>query len=197
MTPIPHLPAPSARARPSRQPPPDDGESLAGLVPFVYRELRAIARRHLGAPGGARRRGGTLSATALVNEAYLKLAAAPERTWRDRPHFLAVAALAMRQILVDRARARAALKRGGGLSRVTLDEDALASDDQPEALLALDQALERLASLAPRLARVVELRFYGGLAEEEIAAALGVTTRTVQRDWAKARMLLRRALDEG
>jgi RNA polymerase sigma factor (TIGR02999 family) len=103
----------------------------------------------------------------------------------------------MRHILVDRARARTALKRGGGLAQVTLDEGALAGEDQPEALLALDAALEELAIVAPRLARVVELRFYGGLSEGEIADVLGVTTRTVQRDWVKARMLLRRALDGG
>src|SRR5690606_36812163 len=109
MTHTPHPPAPGAPAH-SPHPSSADGDaSLAALVPLVYRELRAIARRHLGAPAHARRGGGTLSTTALVNEAYLKLAVDPARTWRDRPHFLAVAAIAMRQILVDRARARAAL----------------------------------------------------------------------------------------
>jgi RNA polymerase sigma factor (TIGR02999 family) len=175
---------------------PDDGRALDALVPVVYRELRAIARRQLDAPGGARGTP-TLSPTALVHEAYLKLAADPQRTWRDRPHFMALAAVAMRQILIDRARARATVKRGGGLAQITLDEGALAGEEQPEALLALDEALQRLADLAPRLGRVVELRFYGGLTEEEIAEVLGVTTRTVQRDWSKARMLLRRALVEG
>jgi RNA polymerase sigma factor (TIGR02999 family) len=173
----------------------DDGRALEALVPLLYRELRAIAHRQLGASPGARRGGATLSTTALVNEAYLKLGGAPHRPWNDRPHFLATAAVAMRQILVDRARARAALKRGGGFAHVTLEEDALASDGEPEALLMLDQALDRLAALAPRLARVVELRFYGGLSEEEIGSVLDVTVRTVQRDWVKARMLLRRALD--
>jgi RNA polymerase sigma factor (TIGR02999 family) len=171
--------------------PPSSGRTLTGLVPLVYRELRAIAHRQLGAPD----RGMTMSTTALVNEAYLKLAGSAERSWNDRTHFLALAAIAMRQILIDRARARVALKRGGGAAHVTLDEGALASDDAPEALLALDQALERLSELAPRLARVVELRFYGGLSEQEVADVLGVTTRTVQRDWVKARMLLRRALE--
>jgi RNA polymerase sigma factor (TIGR02999 family) len=175
-------------------PRPGDGEALVGLVPLVYRELRAIAHRQLGAPMRARD-SATLSTTALVNEAYLKLASDPRRSWNDRTHFLALAAVAMRQILVDRARARVTLKRGGAFAHITLDEGALAGDDQPEALLALDEALERLAALAPRLARVVELRFYGGLSEAEIADVLGVTARTVQRDWAKARMLLRRALD--
>jgi RNA polymerase sigma factor (TIGR02999 family) len=174
---------------------PDDGRALDTLVPLVYRELRAIAHRQLGGALPAQGGSATLSPTALVHEAYLKLAGDPRRSWRDRTHFLALAAVAMRHILVDRARARTALKRGGGLAQVTLDEGALAGEDQPEALLALDAALEELASLAPRLARVVELRFYGGLSEGEIAEVLGVTTRTVQRDWAKARMLLRRALD--
>jgi RNA polymerase sigma factor (TIGR02999 family) len=171
---------------------PDDGRALDALVPIVYRELRAIARRQLDAPRGA----ATLSPTALVHEAYLKLAGDPQRSWRDRAHFMALAAVAMRQILIDRARARATLKRGGGLAQVTLDEGALAGEEQPESLLAVDEALKELAALAPRLARVVELRFYGGLTEEEIAEIMGVTTRTVQRDWSKARMLLRRALEE-
>ena len=169
--------------------------SLDELVPLLYGELRAIAHRHLAARGGARANGSTLVTTALVHEAYLKLAGGARSAWRDRTHFLAVAAVAMRQILVDRARSRASLKRGAWQGRVTLEEDALAADDQPDALLAIDDALDRLAAVAPRLARVVELRFYGGLSEEEIAAYLEVTPRTVQRDWAKARMLLRRALD--
>ena len=100
----------------------------------------------------------------------------------------------MRHLLVDRARARLTRKRDGGLRRVTLDDEQVPGDDQPEAMLELDDAVERLSCLDPRLARVVECRFFGGLSEEETAEALGVTTRTVQRDWVKARMLLRRAL---
>ena len=171
-------------------------EALDGLIPAAYRELRAIAHRHLAARQAGAAGGATLATTALVHEAYLKLAAngAAGGVWRDRPHFLAVAAVAMRQILVDRARARAAHKRGGAGAHVTLEEDAVAVADAPEALLEVDDALDQLAALSPRLARVVECRFYGGMTEEEIAAALGVTVRTVQRDWAKARMLLRRAL---
>ncbi len=179
-------------------PAPRDRDDLDHLVPLVYQELRTIAHRHLAARGGVNGSASTLATTALVHEAYLKLASGGSGgggAWRDRPHFLAVAAVAMRQILVDRARARASVKRGGGRARVTLDDDALAADDQPEALLEIDDALQRLAEVAPRLARVVELRFYGGLSEEEIGAALDVTSRTVERDWAKARMLLRRALD--
>lgn len=167
-------------------------EALDALVPVVYRELRAIAHRQLGARGGAHR--ATLATTALVNEAYLKLVDQSRAEWRDRAHFLALASVAMRHVLTDRARARVALKRGGERRPVTLEEHAVASDDAPEALLEIDDALRSLAEVDPRLARVVEYRFFGGLAEEEIAEVLGVTVRTVQRDWAKARMLLRHAL---
>jgi RNA polymerase sigma factor (TIGR02999 family) len=166
-------------------------ESLERLVPLLYQQLRVIAHRQL----GRRPRGGTLQTTELVHEAYLKVADRPDATPSDRAHFLALASLAMRHVLVDRVRARARLKRGGERGHVTFDEDRIAIDDQPEALLQLDEALTRLAELEPRLARVVECRFFGGLREDEIAAALGVTVRTVQRDWAKARMLLRRALE--
>jgi RNA polymerase sigma factor (TIGR02999 family) len=178
--------------------PPRSGEALDALVPVLYHELRAIAHRQLAGREAGRPGGATLVTTALVHEAYLKLAAgvsdgAPA-PWRDRPHFLATAAVAMRQILVDRARARVALKRGGACTRLTLDEQAVAVDDEPEALLEIDDALTRLAALSPRLARVVECRFYAGMTEEEIAAAFGITVRTVQRDWVKARLLLQRAL---
>ncbi len=165
--------------------------SLERLVPLVYDELRVIAHRQLGVRGW----GGTLSTTGLVHEAYLKLVDQSQAGWQDRAHFLALASVAMRHVLVDRAKARAALKRGGGRRQVSFDEGAIGREDQPEALLQLDEALERLAVAEPRLARVVECRFFGGLTEEEIAEVLAVTVRTVQRDWAKARMLLRRALE--
>lgn len=165
--------------------------SIDRLVPLVYEELRAIAHRQLAARG----RGGTLQTTALVHEAYLKLVDQSRARLQDRAHFLALASLAMRHVLVDRAKARAALKRGGDHQKITLDEEEIGVDDQPEALLELHEALNRLAELQPRLARVVECRFFGGLTEEEIAEALDVTVRTVQRDWAKARMLLRRELE--
>jgi RNA polymerase sigma factor (TIGR02999 family) len=113
----------------------------------------------------------------------------------DQAHFLALASLAMRHVLVNRARARRSVKRGGEFTVVTLDDNRAVAHDQNEQLLQLDEALSLLADLEPRLARVVECRFFGGLTEEEIAAALGVTVRTVQRDWVKARLLLRRALD--
>jgi len=165
--------------------------SLDRLVPLVYEELRAIAHRHLLARG----HGGTLQTTALVHEAYLKLVDQSRAGWNDRAHFLALASVAMRHVLVDRAKARAALKRGGDPKRITLDEEDIPAHDQPEALLQLNEALNRLAAIQPRLARVVECRFFGGLTEDEIAEALGLTVRTVQRDWVKARMLLRRALE--
>jgi RNA polymerase sigma factor (TIGR02999 family) len=170
-------------------------ESLESLVPVLYDELRLIAHRHL-----ARRRGGEASGapatTSLVNEVYLKLVDQSQAEWRDRAHFLAVAAVAMRHILINRAKARVAQKRGGAWAPVTLDEEAIAANRAPEALLDLNEALDRLGDLDPRLARVVECRFFGGLSEEEISEALGITIRTVQRDWVKARMLLRRALAE-
>jgi RNA polymerase sigma factor (TIGR02999 family) len=169
----------------------EGGESLDRLLPLVYQELRAMAHRQLAARG----RGATLQTTALVHEAYLKLVDQSRADWRDRAHFMAVASIAMRHVLVDRAKARVALKRGGGFQRITFDEQEFGADDQPEALLQLDEALERLGEVGPRLVRVVECRFFGGLSEDEIAEALGLTVRTVQRDWAKARMMLRRALE--
>lgn len=166
-------------------------EALDRALPLLYNELRAIAHRHLTAHGAE----DTLNSTALVHEAYLKLGgdqASP--AWRDRGHFFALASVVMRQILTDRARARMAIKRGGVQRRITLEENTIAVDDQAEALLHLDDALARLAEIAPRLVRVVEYRFFGGMSEEEIAGVLDVTTRTVRRDWDKARLLLRAAL---
>jgi RNA polymerase sigma factor (TIGR02999 family) len=165
------------------------GESLDRLVTQLHDELRRIAHRHL-----ARNALGTLDTTALVHEAYLKLAGQSRAAWTDRGHFLALAAVAMRHILADRAKARVAKKRGSSPQRITLDEELIGPEDQAEALLQLEEALDRVAGLSPRLAQVVECRFFGGLSNEEIAEALGVTSRTVERDWAKARMLLRRAL---
>jgi RNA polymerase sigma factor (TIGR02999 family) len=166
-------------------------QALDQVVALTYQELRAIAHRRL-AVGG---RGGTLSTTGLVHEAYLKLVDQSRAGWHDRAHFMALASLAMRHVLVDRARERGALKRGGARRQITLDEEVLAVEDQPEVLLQLHEALDRLAIREPRLARVVECRFFGGLTEQETADALGLTTRTVQRDWVKARVLLRRVLE--
>lgn len=164
--------------------------SLDQLMPVVYDHLRTIARRQLAKGGG----GGTLTTTGLVHEAYLKLVEQSRIAWSDRGHFLALASVAMRHVLVDRAKARLANKREGGLIRVTLDNEFVASEEQPEVMLEINDAVDRLAAVDPRLAQVVECRFFGGLSEEETADALEITTRTVQRDWAKARMLLRRAL---
>ena len=161
-------------------------------VALAYRELRAIAHQRL----MARDRNGasSLSTTALVHEAYLKLADKSRGDWRDQAHFLAVASLAMRHVLVDRARERHALKRGGTQRRVSLDVEELSLDELPEVVLQIDDALERLATHDVRLAQVVECRFFGGLSEQETAEALGLTVRTIQRDWVKARVLLRHLL---
>ena len=165
-------------------------EALDRILPLVYEELRVIAHRRL----ASKDPGGTLVTTGLVHEAYLKLVDQSSAQWRDRAHFLALASVAMRHVLIDRAKARARLKRGGMRRQITLEDAAGCVEDQAESLLEIDDALDRLAQIEPRLARVVECRFYGGLTEEEIAEALGVALRTVERDWAKARMLLRNAL---
>ena len=164
---------------------------LDELVPVVYEELRAIAHRQLIKRG----RNTTFSTTAVVNEAYLKLVGHGQSEWDDRRHFLAIAALAMRQVIIDHAKALKREKRGGDQIRITLDQETIALGDQPDAVLQINDALERLAVAAPRLARIVEYRFFGGLSEDEIAHVLDVNVRTVQRDWAKARMLLRRELE--
>jgi RNA polymerase sigma factor (TIGR02999 family) len=170
------------------------------LLPIVYEELRRVAHRQLsGEPTGH-----TLSTTALVHETYLKLVDQTRVEWADRAHFFAIAARAMRRVLLDHARRHVAAKRGGGGVQVTLDEssfdahmdDALAveTDARAETLIGLDAALLRLADLDDRLVRVVECRFYLGLSEAETAEALGVTVRTIRRDWAKAKALLARDL---
>lgn len=164
--------------------------ALDRITALVYDELREIAHRHRLARG----RDGSLATTALVHEAYLKLVDQSRARWNDRAHFLALAAVAMRHILADRAKARSAAKRGGKQVAVTLDEEVVESGDQPGAFLQLDDALRRLEQVDARLARVVECRFFGGMTDDEIAEALGVTARTVQRDWVKARMLLREDL---
>ena len=167
-----------------------DAHALGRVYALVYEHLRAVARAQLRREGRVRAGGHTLSTTALVHEAYLKLADPGRLDVRDRGHFLAVAARAMRQVLVEYARRHRAGKRGGGVAALALDDVQVAVEERAEELVALDEALGRLAALAERLARVVELRFFGGLSEEEIAAILGVTDRTVRRDWVKARAWL-------
>jgi len=157
----------------------------------VYEEIRRIASGQLARAGRA-----SLSTTAVVHEAYLKLVRSPAIDYADRRHFYAVAATAMRQILLNHARAKAALKRDGG-QRLSLDRAELAVEDHAAELLALDAALDRLAALDPRLVRVVELRFYAGLTVEETAEVLGVTDRTVKRDWRAARAFLHGQLEPG
>lgn len=169
-----------------------EGDAVDRLLPLVYDELKRIAHGHL----RRHRHGGTLDTTGLVHEAYLKLAGGGIDV-RDRGHFLAVSARAMRQVLVDLARARAAAKRGGPAARpVTLEEDSASVDAEAERLLDLDRALDRLRAVNERLAAVVECRYFAGYSEEETAEALGVALRTAQRDWLRARAWLREALSE-
>jgi RNA polymerase sigma-70 factor (ECF subfamily) len=164
------------------------------LMPEAYQELRRLAAAYL----RRERPGQTLQPTALVHEAYLRLAKDKPGRWQNRAHFCAIAANAMRQILVERARARGAIKRGGGQPRVTLIEGiepgAQAAKPAPVDLLALDQALTRLAALDDQQARVVELRYFGGLSVEETAEALGISPATVKRDWSVARAFLAQQL---
>jgi RNA polymerase sigma factor (TIGR02999 family) len=161
-------------------------DAVDGMFPVVYDELRRLAHRHLSGEPGAR----TLGTTELVHEAYLRLIDQTRVQWNDRAHFLAVAAMAMRRILVDRARSRQTLKRGGARVSVPLELVDLSADDRAELLVALDEALDRLRALDERQARVVECRFFGGMTEEETAEALGIGLRTAKRDWAKARSWL-------
>jgi RNA polymerase sigma factor (TIGR02999 family) len=166
-----------------------DAGALDRLFPIVYHELRQRAHRQL----AARRPGDTLSTTVLVHEAYLKLTGSACRDYHDGSHFFAVASRAMRQILVDYARRHAAAKRGGGHA-VSLDPDRVADPGRAEELLELDEALSRLELLDERLARVVELRFFGGLSVEEAGEVLGISPRSVKRDWRKARAFLFQAI---
>jgi len=160
--------------------------SLDRLFPLVYEELRRLARRQLG-PGGS---GHTLDTTGLVHEAYLKLVDRSRVEVHDRGHFFALAAKAMRQIIVDSARRRAAGKRGGGAPATALDEHDVAAAERSDEVVAVEEALTRLEALDPRLGNVVEMRFFAGLSVEEIAEALGTSPRTVKRDWQKARAFL-------
>jgi len=170
-----------------------DDRALERLLPMVYTELRAIAARHL----RSERSGHTLQPTALVNEAYLRLRGLGDVPWHDRAHFFAIASRIMRRVLVDHARANMAQKRGAGAPRVQLaegldvglDRDVAPAMDAAE-LIDLDRALDQLAAEEPRLSRIVELRFFGGLKIEEISALLGCSPRTAKRDWAFARAWL-------
>ncbi|HUO74222.1 MAG TPA: sigma-70 family RNA polymerase sigma factor [Solirubrobacteraceae bacterium] len=169
-----------------------DRAALDELLPLVYGELRRIAQSHL----RRERAGHTLQSTALVHEAYLRLIGATRPGWQDRAHFFGIAANAMRQILVDHARARAAAKRGSGAERLELTESMSAGGEPEVDVLALDEALGRLAALDRVQARIVELRFFAGLTIDECAEALAISPATVKRDWTSARAWLHRELSQ-
>lgn len=170
-----------------------DQTAFDRLLPLVYDELHRMAARYM----RGERPGHTLQTSALVNEVYLRLADYKQMQWQDRAHFFAVAAQAMRRILIDFARARQNLKRGGGAERVSLDKALVVTPEGGTDLLALDEALGRLAALNSRQARMVELRYFGGLSEEEVAEVLGIAPRTVRYDWSLARAWLYRELSGG
>jgi RNA polymerase sigma factor (TIGR02999 family) len=167
-----------------------DREALDRLTPLVYAELRRLAKSYM----RKERAGHTLQTTALIHEAYLRLIDASQVEWRNRAHFFGVAARVMRQILVAMARERGCQKRGGGARQVSLDEAMMIDEGLDEDLVALDEALWALAQFDARKALVVEMRFFGGLTEEEVAVALDISTETVRRDWRLARSWLRRRL---
>jgi RNA polymerase sigma factor (TIGR02999 family) len=163
-----------------------DAAALAELTPLVYEELRRLAHYHM----GGQRPDHTLQTTALVNEAYLRLADQTNPQWQNRAHFFAVAARAMRQILVSYARNQRAQKRGGGALKVELDDAALISTEQSREIVELHEALERLALLDSRKAQVVELKYFGGLNYDELAEVLKISRITVRRDWEFAKVWL-------
>ena len=167
-----------------------DLDALDRLVPLVYEELRRVAHRYM----RDERQNPLLQTTALVHEAYLRLIDVNRVDWQSRNHFLAVSAQMMRRILVDAARRRGADKRGGDASHIALDEGLVPARERGADLLALDEALERLTALSPRKARIVELRYFGGLSVEETAHVLGVSVETVMRDFRMAKLWLRRDL---
>ena len=167
-----------------------DPTALEKLIPLVYKELRHLAHRYM----EGQRPNHTLQTTALVNEAYLRLADQSKPNFTNRSHFFAVAAKAMRQILVDYAKAQQREKRGAGATKVELDEAALISPEQTSAILDVDEALEKLAVLDSRKARVVELRYFGGLNQDEIAEVLNVSAMTIRRDWVFSKAWLYREL---
>jgi len=166
-----------------------DTGDVSELLPLVYDELRRLARRYM----ARERPGQSLQATALVHEAYLRLLKERDRPWRNRTHFYAIAANSMRRILVERARARAATKRGGSRVRVSMNEEIVAGESSVD-LLALDEALSKLAVLDSQLSHIVELRFFGGLSIEEAAETISASPATVKRSWSMARAWLKREL---
>ena len=164
---------------------------LSRVMPAVYEELRRLARRYM----ARERPGQSLQATALVNEAYLRLLKEKARGWQNRAHFCAIAAGAMREILVERARARAAAKRGGSRVRISLSGLQAEGREETMDVIALNDALDRLSQLDPQLVRIVELRFFGGLTVEETAKAMDSSPATIKRAWSMARAWLRREME--
>lgn len=170
-----------------------DKSALEKLFPLVYDELRRIAGRQM----SQERAGHTLEATALVNEAYLKLAGQQGFEWHNRAHFFAVCAQVMRHVLIDHARAHTRDKRGGGAIKVSLSEAAVMADEQAEHFIALDAALSALEHVDPQKQKIVELRYFGGLSIEETAEVLDISPRTVRREWQRAKAWLYRMIAEG
>jgi RNA polymerase sigma factor (TIGR02999 family) len=168
-----------------------DAGALERLYPLIQPELHRLAHHYM----RRERAGHTLQTTAILNEAYLRLVDNPTPRWQDRTHFVAAASRLMRRIMVDHARERRSLKRGGGALKVTLDEAALVSEARSDELLALDEALEGLAAQDARKSQIVELRYFGGLTVEETAEFLELSPRTVEREWTMAKAWLFRALD--
>ena len=167
-----------------------DSSALANVFPLIYDELRRLAQLQLQREPD----GHTLSPTALVHEAYMRLIDYSRMEWAGRAHFMAVASTAMRRILVDHARGHRSMKRGGALRRVSIDSVELGTEDRAELLIAIDDALGRLKDVDARQAQVVECRFFGGMTEEETAEALGIGLRTAKRDWAKAKSWLHKEI---
>jgi RNA polymerase sigma factor (TIGR02999 family) len=170
-----------------------DQAALDKLLPLVNAELRQLARRYMRRESP----GHTLQTSALVNEAYLRLIDQKQVQWQNRAHFFGIAAQLMRRILIDHARSHHYAKRGGGAIKVSLDEAAAVTEARAAELLAVDEALEKLTAMDARKGRIVELRFFGGLTEEETAEVMDISTPTVQREWRAAKAWLRRMLTEG
>jgi RNA polymerase sigma factor (TIGR02999 family) len=167
-----------------------DGGALDRLIPIVYEDLRRVAGRYMRSEDP----GHTLQTTALVHEAYLRLTREQDRTWESRAHFFAVAAQIMRNLLVDHARMATRAKRGGGAAEISFEEAPELTTAEPEVMLALDDALQRLAEVDPRASRIVELRYFVGLNNDEVASVIGVSEKTVTRDWNTAKAWLRAEL---
>ena len=170
-----------------------DREAFNKLMPLIYEELRKMAKRYM----RQQNPGHTLQTTALIHETYVRLVVQKEKQFENRTHFFAVAAQAMRHILVDYARQRHAAKRGGGSRPISLEEAAIVSEERAAELVAFDEALKELETLSTRQSRVVELRYFGGLTVAETATILSVSPETVMRDWSMAKTWLHRALQSG